>query len=374
MESKKGSVRRLFPGGNTSLGFQSFYDFILPQEEASRIMVIKGGPGTGKSTFMRKIAEEMLNRGYDVEFHQCSSDNDSIDGIVIPAIKVALIDGTAPHVVDPKHPGAIDEIINLGEYWNEEKMSSSRDEILNCTKRISRMYKIAYSLLAEAKIAYNEWKSYISESINTPEHNRIVRTLLDEIFKDAEVNYTVPVKHRHLFASAITPGGPKNYIETILKPGMNVYCLGGSPGSGVKETISLIAKNALDTGLYAEEFHCPFEPELLDMVIIPSINTAVLNTSMPFHYDVSKIEGLVIKGMVNFDTCIQEKILGQYTLELDDVKERFYSLVNKAVSHIRRSKSIHDEMEKYYVSAMDFDMIAAKREDVLQRILKIAEK
>jgi hypothetical protein len=77
--------------------------------------------------------------------------------------------------------------------------------------------------------------------------------------------------------------------------------------------------------------------------------------------------------MINFDICIQEEILSQYTLELDDVKTRFYSLINKAVSHIRRSKSIHDEMEKYYVSSMDFDRIAEKREEVLQRILKLAK-
>jgi len=45
---------------------------------------------------MRKIGEEMLERGYDVEFHCCSSDNGSLDGVVIPAIKVAMLDGTAP--------------------------------------------------------------------------------------------------------------------------------------------------------------------------------------------------------------------------------------------------------------------------------------
>ena len=38
----------------------------------------------------------MLNRGYDVEFHHCSSDASSIDGVVIPALKIALVDGTTP--------------------------------------------------------------------------------------------------------------------------------------------------------------------------------------------------------------------------------------------------------------------------------------
>jgi GTPase SAR1 family protein len=95
--SEMGEIRKVFPGGNTSCGFYSFYEFILPQEEAAKIFVIKGGPGVGKSTFMKRIGDEMIKRGYDIEYHQCSSDNDSLDGVVIPALRVALIDGTAPH-------------------------------------------------------------------------------------------------------------------------------------------------------------------------------------------------------------------------------------------------------------------------------------
>ncbi|MDK2888295.1 MAG: hypothetical protein PWP72_1173 [Thermoanaerobacter sp.] len=94
----KGRLKKVFPGGNTWRGFHSFYDYII-EPDATRIFVIKGGPGVGKSTFMRKIGEEMLERGYDVEFHCCSSDNGSLDGVVIPAIRVALLDGTAPHRV-----------------------------------------------------------------------------------------------------------------------------------------------------------------------------------------------------------------------------------------------------------------------------------
>ncbi len=102
----------MFPGGNTSVGFYSYYDYILPQDRAKRIFVIKGGPGVGKSTFMKQIGNELVEKGYDAEFMHCSSDPDSLDGIVIPALEVAFIDGTAPHVVDPKNPGAVDETIH----------------------------------------------------------------------------------------------------------------------------------------------------------------------------------------------------------------------------------------------------------------------
>jgi len=96
----KGKVKKLFPGGNTSQGFYSYYQYIIPPD-ATRIFVIKGGPGTGKSSLMRSVGETMLEMGFDVEYHCCSSDNGSLDGVCIPAIRVALIDGTAPHDGSP---------------------------------------------------------------------------------------------------------------------------------------------------------------------------------------------------------------------------------------------------------------------------------
>lgn len=95
--AKRGHIKRVFPGANTACGFYSYYDYII-DENAYRKYIIKGGPGVGKSSFMKKIGYEMVDMGYDIEFHQCSSDNNSVDAVVIPKLKVAFVDGTAPHV------------------------------------------------------------------------------------------------------------------------------------------------------------------------------------------------------------------------------------------------------------------------------------
>jgi len=95
---RKGRIRRAFPGNNTSEGFFSFFEYIIGPE-ARKVFIIKGGPGTGKSTFMKNIGMELVDRGYDVEFFHCASDNDSLDAVAVPAVGAAIIDGTAPHRV-----------------------------------------------------------------------------------------------------------------------------------------------------------------------------------------------------------------------------------------------------------------------------------
>jgi broad-specificity NMP kinase len=92
----------MFPGGNTCYGFYSFYDYITPGYAEEKI-VLKGGPGVGKSTFMKNLAKDCSKQGIDVEYHWCSSDNNSLDGIVLGNKKqVCIVDGTAPHIVDPR--------------------------------------------------------------------------------------------------------------------------------------------------------------------------------------------------------------------------------------------------------------------------------
>jgi len=96
----KNKVRNMFAGGNTSKGFFSLFSYIINWDEARRVFILKGGPGVGKSTFMKKTAVKMLEHGYDTEYFHCSSDNESLDAVAFPDIGVALIDGTAPHAVD----------------------------------------------------------------------------------------------------------------------------------------------------------------------------------------------------------------------------------------------------------------------------------
>ena len=114
-----------FPGANTPNGFHSYYDYILKSHEANRIIILKGGPGTGKSTFMKKISRHLSSLGYQTEILHCSSDPNSLDGVCSREIGFLILDGTAPHIVDPKCPGAVDEIINLGECWDKDKIAKN---------------------------------------------------------------------------------------------------------------------------------------------------------------------------------------------------------------------------------------------------------
>lgn len=88
---------RFYLGANSPAGFYSLYDQMLDPAEAEDIMILKGGPGCGKSSFMRRVAAAAEAKGVAVEYIQCSGDPESLDAVVFPALKTAIVDGTAPH-------------------------------------------------------------------------------------------------------------------------------------------------------------------------------------------------------------------------------------------------------------------------------------
>ncbi len=88
---------RYFLGANTPSGFYSLYDQLIDPERAEAVYILKGGPGCGKSTFMKTVAARAEERGLEVERILCSGDPASLDAILIPVCGAAVVDGTAPH-------------------------------------------------------------------------------------------------------------------------------------------------------------------------------------------------------------------------------------------------------------------------------------
>ena len=126
---------KYFLAANSCDGFVSYFDTCFEPKNDWKAFVIKGGQGTGKSSFMKKIANAAEENGYTVHRCPCSSDPDSLDAGVIPKLKVSVLDGTAPHVIDPQYPGAGESILNFGDFWDTAKLVQKSKEIIKLTDK-----------------------------------------------------------------------------------------------------------------------------------------------------------------------------------------------------------------------------------------------
>ena len=108
-EEGEGKAMYRFLGGASPMGAVDFIPNIT--RRMIRRLFIKGRPGTGKSTLLKKIIHAGIKRGLDVEVYHCGFDCNSIDMAVFRSIGVALLDSTAPHEYFPNRDG--DSVIDM---------------------------------------------------------------------------------------------------------------------------------------------------------------------------------------------------------------------------------------------------------------------
>jgi hypothetical protein len=356
-----GNIKHVFPGSNTPLGFYSFFPFILPQNEASHIYVIKGGPGTGKSSFMKRIGNALVDKGIDVEFHHCSSDPNSLDCVLIPKLGVAILDGTAPHIVDPINPGAVDSVLNFCDLWDEKALKNHREEITTCNAQVSRLFKKSYFYIHAAKCIYDAYafleESYVDETKKFQIENEVFRNLTQNVPAKNHKGYA-----RSLFGTSITSEGFTDYLHTIIGKTKNIHFIKETLGCNTKQLMLRLKDAFVQLGYKIECYHSPIDVEKIEDIIIPELDTAI-TVSNCFHKP-----KVFPTHIYDLTPCVSGTLPKEVTLELERNKKLMNDLFERGIASLASAKKLHDELESYYIPAVDFKQMNTLFNKMMQEL------
>ncbi len=345
-----GKALHYFAGGNTARGYISLYDSNFAGLE--KVFILKGGPGTGKSTLMRKIAANWLEKDYDVEFIHCSSDPGSVDGIIFPALKIGIVDGTEPHVVEPKAPGAIEEYVNLGDAWDSQRLSTEKVKIIRLMDERKEAYNQAYKAYADALTVHDEWEEIYIANMDFEKLNGLTEKLKSIFYGEIFLNKKADVRHR--FLGAATPIGAVDYVPSLTEGIRKRYFLKGRPGSGKSTLLKKLASAAENRGFDVEIYHCGFDPNSLDMVIVRELGIAIFDSTAPHEYSPTR-EGDEIVDL--YTAAISPGTDEIYSEQIKDISTRYRNKMDDGTAHLALAKKLHDELEVIYREAIDFTII-----------------
>ena len=312
-----------FLAANSGQGFTSLYDGF--PGEGQFLHIIKGGPGTGKSGFMRRIREAVQAQGLDTVSILCSGDPDSLDGLSVPALGQAWVDGTAPHVREPRLFGADADYVNLGQFCRLPLSDADRAKALDLNRAYKEKYSDAYARL-EAAAALEAGEEYQDAQI-TQDQVRRVRKLLDT-FPDHTGGCTVEKR----FISALSCQGSLFLSESVNLLCKQIYHL--RSGSAVLEQAAAIAKRKCARVILCPR---PLRPGQLEAVLLPELSIAFLRAPAAL---------MVPEG---------ERLLSGEAL-------------SAALEALRAAKALHDALEAVYRPYMDFGALTAFTEKYVARL------
>ncbi len=334
----------LFAGGNTAQGFYSCFEDVLPAKERKRMFYVKGGPGVGKSTMMGRVARAAAEAGHRVEYYHCSSDPDSLDGIALPDLGWAMVDGTAPHIYDPVTPGAKDTLVSLGDCLDESAMRPKAKQIVALQEEISLRFRRCYGFLSAA--------GQLGRLCAPQEGKQEAMHALAQEWTAQLPRRGGHGSCRRLFAAAFTP---KGQVDVLPTEGLTVHWVECAEGACLTPLWQEISWTACWRGLPVVHLLNPLWPEELDGVLLPQ-QRLLFRTCLPETHP---------------DAVAWQQLSGaKKSSEQEQSYDRnaFQLMLQRALEQLSCAKALHDELESHYAGHMDFLAWQEKLDVVLREL------
>ena len=364
MKSKQTNIvqQNYFGAANSANGFHNLFDTIFSPEKLKRIYILKGGPGCGKSTTIKKISEKATLAGYNTENYYCSSSPNSLDGVIIPELSVAVVDGTSPHAVEPSYPGVCETIINLGQAWDTEKASNINNEIREITSRKRTSYTKAYAYLSAASNACKILDGCASHY------------LLDTKLKHSVERICTKIKYRKSDEQRI------NYIYTDCISTTGIHHL--TTFEDMSETryfvkdfghLSPVYFSALKTALYVRGADItialdPLEQAKIVGIYIDSARTCftIYDDEYALSLDRKQIPYKIINTarFCNTEKYKKQRIFYRYAEKSKKV------LMSGALRELENAGIAHNDLEKLYHDITDYSIVESIANKLIEEIFR----
>ena len=326
-----------FVTANGYRGFRSYYGDVYRSDEFTRIFVLKGGPGTGKSRLMREVAASAAAGGAAVDYVYCSSDPASLDGVIMKKgeKRVAILDGTAPHLRCADVPGAVDELVNLGEFWNPFELVCERDEILRLSREKSAAFSLGYRYLS---LAGNAMEAALAVARTALDKEKLDAFLLRRLRKATKTQH----KERRIMTDGIGMRGHCHF-KTMEKRARTVISVGSRFGFDYlffDAARELLRHTELDYTLVES----PRDRALFDGIYLEADGVLLLSERL------LPVDKPHVNPLRFFHPTIIKKAKGdlKYMLFYAEDAERH------AIDAFKNAGEAHFALEEIYVKAMDF--------------------
>lgn len=353
-------VPRFLLGANSPRGFSSLYDELLPQQQAKDLFVLKGGPGCGKSTLMRTVGAALSQAGIAREEILCSSDPDSLDGVIFPTLGAALVDGTAPHVVECQCPAAVDIVVNLGAYYDREALRPAANTLRALMEENHTCYDRVTRCLSASKILRDDIRALLLPEADLPRLARRARGIIQRELKAAPGGGRI----RRRFLTGATPKGALFLQETVPAICPRVILLEDSWGLATYLLAPLL-EYAQSHDIETIVCCCPQDPNLRpEHLLFPTLGLAFISDTPLLPWTLPYTRRLRI------DPILSPKALQEHRTRLRFERKMADDLFQEALDMLTQAKALHDQIEDIYRPHVNFDGVNAEAEQIIQFLLR----
>ncbi|MBR2407006.1 MAG: hypothetical protein IKB04_08240 [Clostridia bacterium] len=346
---------KFFLGANTPNGFVGFTDDLY--DVGWQAYLIKSGPGTGKSTLMKRVYERLAELSIEGEAICCSSDPSSLDGVRFPQLKLCIFDATAPHVIEPRYWGAVEQLVPLSVCMDETALRGKANEIVDATEQNRALHARCRKYLHAVSSLLRENRRIGEGLVDVDKVRRMAQRIATQEFGENRGRATVSRR----FLSAVTPEGLITLYETLQTLCPRIYTIEDEQGAASRLLLAELLRHAQAAGIETIVCPCPLAPEEgPEHLLFPTVGVG-FTTSNTFH----KADFPVYRRIHATRFMDAEALRGTRQRQAFN-RRAAGELLEQARTLAAEAKTVHDTMESYSIAAMDWEQAAAMGEAIVQ--------
>ena len=359
-------VADFFLGALSPSGFSGWFAQAAA-EPGLTTYLIKAGPGCGKSTLMRKMGEtdrlQSGPRGAMVERIHCSSDPQSLDGILLEDVHALILDATAPHTLDCKYPGAAEQVLSFYDTLDNSFLVSNREQILALGARHAALLQQASAHFALACALLARRRAMAADVVKSDKLERFTAHLAGRIIPHRRG--AAPGQVRHRLLSAPTPDGITVFYDTVSQLADEaLYVIHDPYGPVSTRMLRILADFVRRNGYSCILCHCPTDQHgKLDHLFVPALGLGFVTANSWHPMAFAGQHNLHASRFMDLSALRGQRSLMSYQ------KRLAISLMEKTCAAQAEAKKVHDALEQYYIQATDFAEVDAIRQKLESDLL-----
>ena len=256
-------------------GYHHLYDQLTGDRTLRDLMLLKGGPGTEVSVFLRQVGRRLEEAGMRPEVFLSPEDPERWEGLALPELGCAVLDGRPPRCLEAAYPGAVQRTVDLWRFADLTAVRTAREEVIRLTERKKAAEVRAFHSLKAAGQMDTENRR---EAGSTMDREKLLRRM--EGLARRELRRWGPQtgKTERRFLGTLTGRGPVTCWDTVEALCPRLWELEDRFGlsGGALETLRAAAA---ERGWDAVTCMAAEDPARIEHLLIPGLGMGIVTAS-----------------------------------------------------------------------------------------------
>lgn len=329
--------------GNTAEGLVNF----LPSnvESFNQIIILKHPSHQLKTNIIKNIIKNYEQ--YELEILLSTLGYGYIEGVIIREISVAVI---MDRIATPDLSGAIE--LDLGLFL--QKAPTEPAELTDVKKNFDKYTQLAYDNFETGLKIHDDLEGIYIKEMDFNKADILTEEFIEKLFYNVKKKDSESQVCRRLFGTN-TKDGPVNEVPHVIENISEVYHVKGRAGTGKSTFMKKVINACKAYGLDMEIYHCSFDPNSIDMVLVRELSFCMFDSTDPHEFFPER-EGEVIIDL--YEETVTPGTDEKFAKEIHEVNTNYKSYMKKAIQDLKQADHYLEKMEEMYKSSKnEIDLI-----------------